>query len=68
MVIENPLNYLQHFEVLRPEQFGFMKKSTVYAIANVMGSTVDEFENNKHGLSILHDLSEAVTPVQNGLD
>lgn len=53
-------SYLDHFQLLCNEQFGFRKnKSTIDAINNLIINVVEGLERREHVLSIFLDLSKA---------
>jgi exonuclease III len=53
-------SYLDHFQLLCHEQFGFRKnKSTIDAINNLIVNVVEGLERREHVLSIFLDLSKA---------
>ena len=54
------IQFLEHFELLDPDQFGFRKhRSTIDAITQLVEAVVDGLDRREHVLSIFLDLSKA---------
>ena len=54
------MSFLEHMDILDPEQFGFRKnRSTIDAITYLIESVIDSLDRREHVLSIFLDLSKA---------
>jgi hypothetical protein len=60
LFLENLVNFLERFEIISKDQFGFQKcKSTIDAVTKFVETVVDGLERREHVLSIFLDLSKA---------